>query len=106
MINKIKLLYYKLMMDYYSFFINYINFSTTLGILTLKYPTVKSRDRQKLTHYTTLFLDLHYDTYPQEHVTVECLDACELPPFEEATINLRNEQAEIKKAHVAITTYL
>ena len=105
MINKLRLQYYKLLIKYYSFFTYYVKFNIKFGIFNMKYPTPNTKNRQKAIHYSTLYIDLHYDVYPQKHTTVECLDTCGLTPFEEATINLRNEQTETKKAYVNIVTY-
>lgn len=98
MINKLRLIYYKLLIKILNRFIKTKFYKKSYG-----YP-IEYRMDYRILQLSVKYNILYSITYP-EQITIECLDTCGLTPFEEATIDLRNEQTEVKKAHVNIITY-
>jgi hypothetical protein len=101
MINKLRLQYYKLIIKYYSLFEKKETIEIFHGWCNTPYNIKTNTKRSKIIKYTTLYNDLYSIIYP-EKIKIECLDACGLDLFEEATINLKNNQ----NVPISIITYM
>lgn len=85
--NKLRLIYYNLLIQYYKLYQKNKTREISYGWYYTEYDIKVNSKRDKIIHYTTLYNDVYNATYP-EKIKVECLDTCGLSPFEKHVSNL------------------
>ena len=81
MINKIKLIYYKLIILILDKITRYKHTKNKYG------PSIRYKMDYNILQLSLKYNTLYSEIYPDK-IIIECLDACGLSPFEECTSNL------------------